>query len=196
MGQGPSVFAAGERTTFVLLLAALLIVVVWHVLATPRDSARADVRGIRIGSLIGLLATVLMVGNCSATGLESVHGAGYQLVLGQPLTYLATVLLLIGPLLVSLAAPALLTLGRLSPRRVSLIAIATGLSGAISLLTGWAGFVTSYAVFCVDPPTATSEATCAASTGALAAVWGVLGLVAMLPFVIRLGSRGAPTAAP
>src|SRR5437588_4533633 len=95
---------------FVPLAAALLIAVLVAVRAAPRDTARAHVRGIRVGSVIGVLATVLMVGNCSATGL----GSGYELILAQPLSYLATLLLLIGPLLVCPGAPALLTLVCLS----------------------------------------------------------------------------------
>ena len=70
------------------------------------------------------------------------------------------------------------------------------LSGAISLLTGYAGFVTSYVIFCAGASTTASDASYAASTGALAGIWGVFGLVAMLPFVIRLGRRGQSVSGP
>lgn len=176
-----------------LVLAAVMVAVVWHLRAgmnAAHDSARDDVMGIRRGSLIAALGTFLLVGGCSATGLRNVRGVGYQLALGQPAVYVATLLVLVGPLLVLLVAPALLTLGRMSARRVSLVVIACWLGAAMAALTGYTGFVTSYTVFCgTSPLTAAGDASCAASTGALAAVSGVLGLVAVLPFAIRLRRR-------
>src|SRR5437588_347612 len=86
---------------FVPLAAALLIAVLVAVRAAPRDTARAHVRGIRVGSVIGVLATVLMVANCSATGL----GSGCELMLAPPLPYLAAML------------PFLAGLGRRAPSR-------------------------------------------------------------------------------
>jgi len=176
-----------------LLLLAVVLLVAWHLVAgtaASRNSVGGDVRGLRRGSLVAALGTVLLVGGCSATGLENARGTGYQLMLGQPNTYAVTVIFLVGPLLVSLAAPALLTVGRLSARRTSLIVIACWLGAAMAPITSYAGCVTSYAVYCTSrPATAAGDATCAASTGALAAIWGIFGVVAMLPFAVRLQGR-------
>lgn len=165
----------------------------WHLLAgmnVARDSARGDLAGIRRGSLIAALGTVLLVGGCSATGLRNVRGVGYQLALGQPSAYVGTLLVLVGPLLVVLLAPAVLTLGHVSARRVSLVVIACWLSAVVALATSYAGFVTSYRVYCVTtPPTTAGDASCAASTGSVAAVFGVLGLLTVLPFATRLRRR-------
>ena len=64
----------------------------------------------------------------------------------------------------------------------------------VAALTATAAFATSFAFFCVsNPPTAAGDASCAASTGALAGIYGLLGLVAVLPFATRLMRRGAPS---
>lgn len=183
--------AQGRLNT--LVLAAVMVAVVWHLRASmnaARDSARDDVVGIRRGSLIAVVGTVLLVGGCSATGMVNARGAGYQLALGQPVAYVTTLLVLVGPLLVLLASPPLLTLARLSAHRVSLVVIACWLGAVTAAVTGYAGFVTSYTVFCAtSPPTLQGDASWAASTGALAGVFGVLVLAAELRFAVRLRRR-------
>ena len=117
-----------------------------------RDSARDDVAGIRRASLIAALATVLLVVGCSATGLPNARGLGYQLALRQAAAYLGPLLVLIGPLLVVLHAPALLTLGRVSGHRISVVVIACWLGGALAALTGCAGLCDELrSVLCEQP---------------------------------------------
>ena len=184
-----------EAPVDLLVLAAMAVAMVWHLrtgLQHSHDSARENAASIWRGSLIAVLGTVLLIGGCSATGLRNARGDGYQLALGQPATYLVTLLLLVGPLLVVLLAPAALTLGRDYTGRAMLIIVACWTSAAAALATAYAAFVTSYAVFCVsNPPTTAGDASCAASTGATAAVFGVFGVVATLPFAVRLRRHGA-----
>ena len=52
---------------YAIALGAVIIALAWHLragTAAARDSARDDVRGIRRGSLIALLGTLLLVGQC------------------------------------------------------------------------------------------------------------------------------------
>jgi quinol-cytochrome oxidoreductase complex cytochrome b subunit len=173
-----------------LPLAAMIAAIAWHVrTGVARDGERDDVRSVRRGSLVSALGILLVAGDCSATGLRTSSGLGYQLVLNDPAAYLPAALVLVGPLLAVLLLPALLTVGGVSPRRATLMVVACWLGVIAALATTYAGFATSIAVFCAGPPTAAEGATCAASTGALAGIWGVLGPVATLPFAVGLGRR-------
>src|SRR3981081_1294759 len=122
-----------------LPLAAVIAVVAWHVrVGMAREGERDDVRSVRRGSLVAALGTVLVAGDCSATGLRTSGGPGYQLVLEEPAAYLSAALVLVGPLVAVLLLPALLTLGGVSPRRGTLVVAACWL-GVI------AAFATTYA---------------------------------------------------
>jgi hypothetical protein len=141
------------------------------------------VRGISLGAL---LITVVMVGNCSATGLSNVRGTGLDLIRRDPGSYLITIAVLTGPLLVLLLLPLLLTLGRVDRRRALLVLIAVAFAGGWAFLTAYAGFVSSYASLCVAAnPTPANDAACAASTGALAGFFGIV-ILAALPFAVAL----------
>lgn len=67
--------------------------------------ARARLRQISLGAL---LLTVVMLGTCSATGVVNARGMGAQLIWRDPASYLSTIALLAGPLLLLLAFSALL----------------------------------------------------------------------------------------
>jgi hypothetical protein len=145
--------------------------------------ARSWVRRLSTGAL---LLTVLMVGTCSATGLYTTRGIGAELIRRDPASYLSTIAILAGPLLVLQALPVLLTIGRISRRRAFLVLAAIIAAAAGSLVTAYAAFVASLARLCVGGvPTPAQDAACAAGTGALAGFFGIAALAA-LPFAAAL----------
>jgi hypothetical protein len=149
---------------------------------------------IRRGALISVLVTLGLIGNCSATGVAS----GSASIAADPLTYLATLLILVGPLVVVLAVPAIIATVSPTPRTVRWILVACVLGGVAAVVTAYAGFVLSYAVFCTNSHSnAAQNAQCVASSGSLAAIFGLIGPVMVLPPLLvlmrRLGS-GSPAA--
>jgi hypothetical protein len=146
-------------------------------------------RAIRWASLLALVGTVLIIGSCSATGVSTAVGPGYALALAAPASYATTILLLVGPLLVLLTLPALLTL-RLNAdvekarARLRMVVIVSWLTVAAALGTSYAGFITSYSIYCTRNPTqatADQRADCVASSGAIAGFFGILGAILVLP---------------
>jgi hypothetical protein len=145
--------------------------------------ARAWVRGISLGAL---LITVIMVGNCSATGLSNARGMGTDLIRRDPGSYLITIAILTGPLLILLLLPLVLTFGSVDRRRATALLVIIASAGFAAVLTAYAGFVASYASLCVaTSPTPANDAACAGGTGALAGFFGIVILVA-LPFAVAM----------
>jgi hypothetical protein len=145
--------------------------------------ARSRVRRLSLGAL---LLTILMVGTCSATGLYTARGIGAELISRDPGSYLSTIAILAGPLVLLQALPMLLTIGRISRRRAMLILVAISTAAAGSLVTAYAAFVASMALLCVaGVPTPAQDAACAAGTGALASFFGIAAIAA-LPFAAAL----------
>ena len=174
--RGP--FAGEAVVTSALLLTAGALAA-WH-LATGAGAA-----AVRRGALLSALITLILVLNCSATGVSSASGTGYQLALAAPWVYLGVLLLLVGPLLVSLITPALLA----KRRRATIVA--SLVSGLLALATAEAGLVTSFSGFCSRFGSSTGESACiTASTGALAGIFGLFGVLLVLPFAIQKPDSG------
>jgi hypothetical protein len=141
---------------------------------------------IRRGALASALLTLVLIGNCSATGV----GGGAASIAGDPITYLVTLLIVAGPLLIVLAAPAFISTSSPTPRTERWILIACVLGGVGALVTAYAGFVLSYAVFCTSShPTAAQNAQCVASSGSPAAIFGLIGPAMVLPPLLVLMRR-------
>jgi hypothetical protein len=137
-----------------------------------------------------------MVGNCSATGLSNARGMGIDLIRSDPASYIITIAILAGPLLILLLMPLLLTLGRVDQRRALVVLVMVAVAGGWAVLTAYVGFAASYASLCVaSNPTPANDAQCAASTGALAGIFGIV-ILAALPFavVLRRGAVGPRSA--
>ena len=116
---------------------------------------------------------------------------GARRIAADPVAYLSTLVILVGPLLLILAAPGLISLAPWSPKTGVWMLVASMLGGAAALITAYAGFVVSYAVLCTGAnPTAGQDAQCTASSGVLAAVFGVVGPIMVLPPLLALLRRG------
>jgi hypothetical protein len=171
-------------TTLLLLLADGLVA--WHVLRG------GGVKAIRRGALISLFTTVALIANCSAQS-----GDGASSIATDPTAYFATLLILAGPLLLVLAAPGLIAIAPLTWKREVWILGVSVLGAVLAPLTAYAGFVLSYAVFCMSAhPTAAQSANCVASSGSLAAIFGVIGPVMVLPPLLVLMRHRALSAPP
>jgi hypothetical protein len=169
--------AAGWFSTLLLLITDGLVA--WHLLLG------GGARAIRRGAFISVLATLALVGNCSAQ-----TGGGSGAIAADLPAYLSTLLILVGPLVLVLAAPGVISIAALTPRTELWILVASVLGGVAALLTAYAGFVLSYAVFCTNAhPTAAQSAECVASSGSLAAIFGVVGPAMVLPPLIALMRR-------
>src|SRR3989442_5729777 len=69
---------AGEAVLTGLLLVAAGVLAAWH-LASGRGVA-----AVRRGAWLSVLITLVLVLNCSATGISNQQGVGYQLALADP----------------------------------------------------------------------------------------------------------------
>jgi hypothetical protein len=174
--------SAAWFNTLVLLITDGLVA--WHLLRG------GGVKAVRRGALISVLATTVLIANCSTQ-----VGAGSGAIAADPTAYLATVLILVGPLLLVLAAPGIISIGPLTWKKELWILAASALGAAVAPLTAYAGFVLSYAVFCTTThPTAAQNAQCVASSGSLAGIFGVIGPAMVLPplyFLMRRRALGA-----
>lgn len=165
--------------TLLLLIADGLVA--WHLLLG------GGVKAIRRGALISVLATAALIANCSTE-----VGTGSGAIPADPTAYLSTLLILVGPLLIVLAAPGIISIGPLTWKKELWILAASALGAAVAPLTAYAGFVLSYAVFCTSAhPSATQSAQCVASSGSLAGIFGVIGPAMVLPPVFLLMRRRA-----
>ena len=163
----------GEAVLTGILLAAAGVLAAWH-LASGRGAA-----AVRRGAWLSVLITLVLVLNCSATGISNRQGIGYQLALADPPVYLGVLLLLTGPLLASLVVTGLLA-GR---RRAA--AIAAIISGVLALATLEGGLVASFSGFCSSFGAGAGESAClTAATGALAGLFGLFGVLLVLPFAL------------
>jgi hypothetical protein len=179
--RGP--FAGAAVVTSLLLVAAGLLAT-WH-LASGRGAA-----AVRRGALLSALITLVLVLNCSATGVSNQQGMGYQLALGAPLVYLGTTLLLVGPLLASLIVTAWLAGRGRAP------VVAAIVSGVLALATFEAGLVTSFSGVCSRFGAAAPESACVtAATGALAGLFGLFGVLLVLPVAAGKPPPEPPTPA-
>jgi hypothetical protein len=178
--------AAAWFTTLLLLITDG--VVAWHFMLG------GGARAIRRGALISVLLTLALIGNCSATGV----GGGSASIAADPATYLMTLLVLVGPLLLVLVAPAAISSSPPTPWTERWILIICVLGGVGAFVTAYTGFVLSYAVYCTSAnPTAAQNAQCVASSGSLAAIFGLIGPVMILPpllVLIRRRGAGSPAA--
>jgi hypothetical protein len=174
--------SAAWFNTLVLLITDGLVA--WHMLRG------GGVKAIRRGALISVLATTVLIANCSTQ-----VGAGSGAIAADPTAYLSTLLILVGPLLLVLAAPGIISIGPLTWKKELWIMAASALGAAVAPLTAYAGFVLSYAVFCTTThPTAAQNAQCVASSGSLAGIFGVIGPAMVLPplyFLMRRRALGA-----
>ena len=156
-------------------------IVAWHLLLG------GGVKAIRRGALISVLATTALIANCSTE-----VGAGSGAIAADPTAYLSTLLILVGPLLLVLAAPGIISIRPLTWKKELWILAASALGAAVAPLTAYAGFVLSYAVFCTSAhPTAAQNAQCVASSGSLAGIFGVIGPAMVLPPLFFLMRRRA-----
>jgi hypothetical protein len=97
-------------------------------------------------------------------------------------------LLLVGPLLAALIVPALLA------NRPRAAAGATIVSAVLALVTAEAGLITSFSGYCSRFSTAATMAACfTAASGALAGIFGLFGVLLVLPFTTR---KSAPDRSP
>ncbi|MDQ2942281.1 MAG: hypothetical protein M3R21_01265, partial [Candidatus Dormibacteraeota bacterium] len=119
--------------TLLLLIADGLVA--WHLLLG------GGVKAIRRGALVSVLATTALIANCSTE-----VGAGSGAIAADPTAYLLTLLILVGPLLLVLAAPGIISIGPLTWKKELWILAASALGAAVAPLTAYAGFVLSYAV--------------------------------------------------
>jgi hypothetical protein len=97
---------------------------------------------IRRAALISVLVTVVLIGNCSATGVAG----GSTTIAAHPGSYLLTLLILAGPLLLVLAAPGLISIAPLTSRTERWILVAAVIGAIEAPLTAFGAFVLSYAV--------------------------------------------------
>jgi hypothetical protein len=164
-----------------LLLLVTDGLVAWHLLLG------GGVKAIRRGALISVVATTALIANCSTQ-----VGASSGAIAADPTAYLSTVLILVGPLMLVLAAPGIISLAHLTWKKELWILAASALGAAVAPLTAYAGFVLSYAVFCTSThPTAAQNAQCVASSGSMAGIFGVIGPAMVLPPLFLLMRRRA-----
>jgi hypothetical protein len=180
-------FAAEAWFTTLLLLIADGIVTLHFLLGT-------GVNAIRRGALVSVLITAALIGNCSATGVAG----GGNTIAAEPAAYLLTLAIIAGPLLLVLAAPGFISLAPLTSRTERWILIVAVLGVIAAPFTAWAGFVLSYSILCPVHATAAQSAQCVASSGSLAAIFGVVGPAMILPAVLALmrSERGAGSVVP
>lgn len=166
-------------TTVLLLITDALVA--WHLLLA------IGVKAIRRGAVISVFATTALIVNCSAqVGPES------SAITADPTAYFSTLLIIVGPLLLILAAPAIIASASLTWKKELWILAASALGAVLAPLTAYAGFVLSYAVFCTSAhPTAAQNAQCVASSGSLAGIFGVIGPAMVLPPLFLLMRRRA-----
>src|SRR6202165_4431434 len=93
--------SAAWFTTLLLLITDGLVA--WHLLLG------GGVKAIRRAALISVLATVALIGNCSTQ-----TGDGSRAVAADPTAYLSTLLIVVGPLLLVLAAPGLISIASMT----------------------------------------------------------------------------------
>jgi len=161
--------SAAWFTTLLLLIIDGLVA--WHLVLG------GGVEAIRRAALISVLATIVLIANCSTQSGDGLRAMG-----GDPTAYLSTLLILVGPLLLVLAVPGLISIASVTRKRERLILGAAVLGAVLAPLTAYAGFALSYIVFCTSAhPTAAQSAECVASSGSLAAVFGIIGPVMVLP---------------
>ena len=173
--------SAAWFTTLLLLITDGLVA--WHLLLG------GGVKAIRRATLISVLATIALIANCSSQSGDGSHAIG-----ADPTAYLSTLLILVGPLVLVLAAPGIISIATLTRKRKLWILGASLLGAVLAPLTAYAGFVLSYAVFCTSAhPTAAQSAECVASSGSLAASFGIIGPVMVLPPLLLLMRRPAMT---
>jgi hypothetical protein len=171
--------SAAWFSTLLLLITDGLVA--WHLVLG------GGVKAIRRGALISVLATTVLIANCSTQ-----VGAGSSAIAADPTAYLSTLLILVGPLLLVLAAPGVISIAPRTWKTGVWILAASALGAAVAPLTAYAGFVLSYAVFCTNAhPTAAQNAQCVASSGSLAGIFGVIGPVMVLPPLYFLMRRRA-----
>jgi hypothetical protein len=169
--------SAAWFTTLLLLVTDGLVA--WHLLIG------GGVKAIRRAALISVLATVALIANCSTQS-----GDGSRAIAADPTAYLSTLLIIVGPLLLVLAAPGLISIATLTRKRERWILGAAVLGAVVAPVTAYAGFVLSYAVFCTNAhPTAAQSAECVASSGSLAGMFGIIGPAMVLPPLLLLMRR-------
>src|SRR6202171_2599251 len=93
--------SAAWFTTLLLLITDGLVA--WHLLLG------GGVKAIRRGALISVLATTVLIANCSTQ-----VGSGSGAIGADPTAYLSTLLILVGPLLLVLAAPGVISIAPLT----------------------------------------------------------------------------------
>jgi hypothetical protein len=169
--------AAAWFTTFLFLIADGLVAL--HFLLGGGANA------IRRAALISVLVTVALIGNCSATGVAG----GSATIAADPGSYLLTLLILAGPVLLVLAAPGFITLTSLTSRTERWILVAAVIGAIAAPLTAFGALVLSYAVLCPPDPTPAQSAECVASSGSLASIFGVVGPAMVLPPLSALMRR-------
>jgi hypothetical protein len=169
----------------VALLTSVLLLAAGVVAALHLASGRGPA-AIRRGAWLSALITLVLIANCSATGVSNARGTGYELALAAPLVFLGVFLVLVGPLLASLIAPALFA----EHRRAA--AVASIASGVLALITAEAGLVASFSGVCSRAGSSAGESACVtAASGALAGLFGLFGMLLVIPFTTRKSSPGA-----
>lgn len=137
---------------------------------------------IRRAALISVLITTALIGNCSAVGVAG----GASTIAADPGAYLLTLAIIVGPLLLVLAAPGFISLAPVTSRTERWILITAALGVIAAPLTAFAGFVLSYSILCPVHPTAAQTARCVASSGSLAGIFGLVGPAMVLPALLAL----------
>jgi hypothetical protein len=184
--SGSDYAASGWFTTSLLLITDALVA--RHLVLA------GGVKAIRRGAVISVFATMALIANCS-----SQVGGGSSAIAADPAAYLSTLLIIVGPLFLVLAAPGIIASTALTWKKELWILAASALGAVLAPLTAYAGFVLSYAVFCTSAhPTAPQNAECVASSGSLAGIFGVIGPAMVLPPLFLLMRRRAlaPTPGP
>ena len=194
LGRGD--FAVQAWLTTILFL-ALMGAIVWHFLLalSESDNFKRALHAARRGSVIAVLAIVLLVANCSSNLVTNASGMGYVAILADPGTYLATAALLVGPLLIVLALPALLTIGLrpVDQGRLLVVVVVSALGVLAAAATFMAAMITSFSgLLCGHEP----SVTCIASSGAVAGFFGWIGPLMVLPFALSVLTRRPSPAGP
>ena len=157
------------------------------------DSARVGLRNLRRAAFACLLLTVVMVGQCSAFGVQGPRGPSYVAVAAEPALFLSTVAPLVGPLFLIELALVALTLGKPSVRALKSARVAAVIATIGAPVTAYVGFVLSLSRLCrvADPgrQTAAEAASCAAGTASMASGFGFIGAAIALGFATALLRR-------